>query len=147
VQWTEGAPETARYACEGCGVRWDDATRWRVLRKGKWIATVPMKIGPPASISTIYSPWVRLGDMAANFVAAKRSPETLKTFVNTASARRGRSARRSTSTRCASAPRVGDTAPANVLVVTCGVDVQPDRLEVERIGWDRARTSGPSIIA
>jgi phage terminase large subunit GpA-like protein len=137
VRWPEDRPQDAAYVCRDCGSIWDDAARWRALRKGRWIATAPFNGVAGFHLNEIYSPWVRLGDMAQAFLTAKRSPETLKTWVNTSLGEPWEE----------DAERVdghalmsrledwGDTAPDRVLIITCGVDVQDDRLEVERVGW------------
>jgi len=139
VQWPEGRPQGAFYVCDGaeCGSVWDDATRWRLLRKGKWIATAPFTGTAGFHLNEIYSPWVRLGDMASNFIAAKRNPETLKTFINTSLGEpweedAERIDGHSLIGRCKESFQ---PAPNAVLAVTCGVDVQDDRVEVERVGW------------
>lgn len=148
VHWPDDRPEEAEYACEHCGTLWDDATRWRTLKSGRWVAGTTDESGvwSPGStvkghagfhLNEIYSPWVRLGEMAANFVKAKRSPETLKTWVNTSL---GETFEETGEKVDAGAlDNRGEDwngkAPAGVLVVTCGVDVQDDRIELERVGW------------
>lgn len=136
VQWPEGKPADAAYVCEHCGSIWDDTTRWRVLRKGEWEATAPFNGTAGFHLNEIYSPWVRLGDMATAFLNAKRSPETLKTWVNTSLGETWEE----DSEKVDGHALMGrleewDRAPNDVLVVTCGVDVQDDRLEIERVGW------------
>lgn len=136
VKWPEGRPRDAFYACVECGSAWDDAARWRTLRGGEWIATAPFNGVAGFHLSEICSPWVRLGDMAQGFLDAKRSPETLKTWVNTSLGETWEEDSEKVDGHALSS-RVEDwqKCPDDVLVVTCGVDVQNDRLEVERVGW------------
>ncbi len=138
VKWPEGEPGKAAYICAECGTVWDDATRWRVLRRGRWIATAPFNGTAGFHLNEIYSPWVRLGDMAQAFLAAKRSPETLKTWINTSLGETWeedaeRIDGHSLMSRLEDWP--APQAPDAVLVVTAGVDIQDDRIEVERVGW------------
>jgi phage terminase large subunit GpA-like protein len=138
VKWPEAEPGKAAYICAECGTVWDDATRWRVLRKGRWVATAPFNGVAGFHLNEIYSPWVRLGDMAQAFLAAKRSPETLKTWINTSLGETWEEdAERIDSHSLMS--RLEDwpapKAPDAVLVVTAGVDIQDDRIEIERVGW------------
>lgn len=137
VQWPEGQPHEARYICVACGHPWDDATRHRLVKAGYWKSTAPFRGIAGFHLSQIYSPWVRLAEMAADFLEAKKSPETLKTFVNTALGElwEDQGQRVSGSDLVARLEDWGDKAPASVLCVTCGVDVQDNRLEVERVGW------------
>lgn len=137
VKWPEGKPYEATYACQHCGSIWDDTTRWRLLRKGEWLATAPFNGTAGFHLNEIYSPWVRLGDMAQAFLNAKRSPETLKTWVNTSLGETWEEDAEKVDGHALMARLEdwGDKAPDDVLVVNCGVDVQDDRLEVERVGW------------
>lgn len=143
VKWPDGNPHEAAYACEECGSIWEDPTRWALLRKGRWIATAPFNGTAGFHLNEIYSPWVRLGDMAAGFLTAKRSPETLKTWINTSlgesfeedAERVDGHALMSRLEEFAVDEDQRTIAPNAVLAITCGVDVQDDRLEVERIGW------------
>jgi phage terminase large subunit GpA-like protein len=137
VKWPEGKPRDAAYGCVECGSLWDDPARWRAIRKGEWRASSEFKGNAGFHINEIYSSWVKLGDMATNFLDSKRSPETFKTWVNTSLGE----------TWEADAEKIDphsfadnletweDGAPLGVLLVTCGVDVQADRLEIERVGW------------
>ena len=89
VKWDktpEGAhrPDTARYACEECGVLWDDGERWGAVRLGQWRATKPFNGIAGFHIWEAYSPWVKLGETVKAFLEAKKHPETLKVWVNTA---------------------------------------------------------------
>ncbi len=139
VHWPDGKPHEALYCCaaEDCGSLWDDASRWRAIRKGHWKATAPFRGIAGFHLNQLYSPWARLGEIAAEFLQAKRSPETLKTFINTVlgEAWEDQGQRVSGGELVERLEDWGDKAPAAVLCVTCGVDVQDNRLEVERVGW------------
>lgn len=138
VRWPAGQPRKAAYFCEECGCEWTENQRRQGVRKGHWQATAEGN-GETAGfhLNQIYSPWVTLGRMAREFLEAKRTPETLKTWINTALGETYEEDAEKVDGHQLSS-RVedwGTTAPNDVLVVTCGVDVQPDRFEVERIGW------------
>jgi phage terminase large subunit GpA-like protein len=137
VHWDEGDPRTAHYVCEKCGSCWDDAQRWRAVSRGRWIATQEFRGIASFQISELYSGWVRLQETVSNFLRDKKSPETLKTWVNTALGETWEQEAEKVDPhaleeRC---EEFGPEAPDKVLLVTCGVDVQGDRLEVERVGW------------
>lgn len=142
VKWASDTPGTAEYCCEECGGMWTDAERWRNIRHGHWIATKPFTGTAGFHLNEIYSSWVRLGEMASNFLLAKRTPETLKTWVNTSLGESWEedAAKADGNALAARAEKWGseedpDAVPNGVLVVTVGVDVQGDRLEAERVGW------------
>jgi phage terminase large subunit GpA-like protein len=137
VRWPEGKPSEAAYICEHCGSVWDDGTRWRAIRRGEWQATAPFNGVAGFHLNEIYSPWVPLGDMARGFIESLRSPETKKTWVNTSLGESHEEDSEKVDGHALAGRREewGDTAPAGVLVITCGVDVQDDRIEVERVGW------------
>jgi len=136
VKWPEGRASEAAYCCEHCGTLWDDAARWRAIRKGEWRASAGFRGIAGFHLSEMYSSWVRLGDMAQGFLDAKRSAETLKTWVNTSLGETWEADSEKLDAHAfADRLETWSEAPLGVLVVTCGVDVQADRLEVERVGW------------
>jgi phage terminase large subunit GpA-like protein len=138
VRWDD-EPSEAFYLCEKTGCFIENEEKFDMLAKGKWIAAEAFKGIASFKINEIYSPFTNWGDMAVDFLEAKKHPETLKVFVNT---------------------RLGETweeageqieyadlkfkqeeylspVPHGVLVLTAGVDVQDDRLECEVIGWGK----------
>lgn len=138
VRWPKDSPEDARYVCEHCGSAWDDATRWRNVSRGEWRATAPFTGVAGFHLWAAYSSWVKLGDKAVEFLEAKRHPEQLKTFVNTVLGETWEDEGQGVSDEGLMArrePYDADTVPDQVRVVTLGVDVQKDRLEVSAIGW------------
>jgi phage terminase large subunit GpA-like protein len=147
VKWPEGKPEEAAYCCEFCGTIWNDAARWRAIagatKKGHgWKAEKPFNGIAGFRRNELMSQWVKLRDVVQNFLEAKRSPETLKTWVNTSLGETWESDAERLDAHAFSerledwGPRedFGHIAPLGVLVVTAGVDVQADRFEVERLG-------------
>jgi phage terminase large subunit GpA-like protein len=135
VRWPEGKPRAAMYHCEECGAGWTDAERRAAIRWGKWKATKASDV-VGFHLNEIYSPWRNVADIAVDFLAAKRSPETLKTWVNTSLGESWEEdAERVDGHALMARLEDWDKAPDAVLAITCGVDVQDDRLEIERIGW------------
>lgn len=142
VRWPDGKPNEAKYQCEECEERWTDAQRWGAIRKGQWIARKPFNGVVGYHLNEIYSSWVQLGDMAENFLEAKKSPETLKTFVNTSLGETWEdTGERPDSATLMDRLEEWKEVPEKVLVLTAGVDVQDDRLEVEVVGWGHSEES------
>lgn len=114
-----------------------------MMAAGRWRATAPDVKGHAGfRINALVSPhanasWSRL---AAEFLAAKGSPDTLQVFVNTILAQgwREESEAVDESALQARAEPFGlENMPPDVLIVTAGVDVQDDRLETTFVGWSR----------
>jgi len=138
VKWPEDEPEAAYYGCIECGSCWDDGARWRAISQGEWRAEKPNKGTIGFHINEIYSPWVRLGEMAEAFIEAKALPDTLKTFINTALGETWEEDGEGVDDESLKARREAysvDALPDEILVITAGVDVQDNRLEVEIVGW------------
>lgn len=151
LQWTEGQPETALYYCEKCGVGIEERFKTRMLAGGQWVAT---NKSPTAGfhLSALYSPigWLSWAQIAQDYEDAKRDferyrkTEKLKAFYNTILGE--------TYKEVGDAPewknlflrrekyKIG-TVPEGVKFLTCGVDVQKDRLEFEIVGWGLKKES------
>lgn len=87
IRFDKSTPETARstayYECAKCHGKIYDAHKQQMLSDGKWEAIKKggkRKIG--FHINSIYSPWIRFGDVAYKFVESYMYPEKLMNFVN-----------------------------------------------------------------
>ena len=142
VQFSEDNPyETAEYQCSECGSLWSESQKNRAVSKGEWRATATAK-GRRAGfhISALYSPWKTLGQIAGEFCEAhgERNTEKLKVWVNTCLGETWDDGGDGYDADALS-ERVEqydvETLPDDILAVTCGVDVQQDRLEARTVGW------------
>lgn len=151
VRWDEGKPETAAYACEGCGSLIPHHRKQQMLRGGAWVRTAPEHRICGFHISALYSPWVTWEAMAVAFLDAQGNAERLQSFVNTFLGEtweeRGDSfraegilARRETYERVAEERW---PCPAGVNVITSATDVQGDRIETLWVGWGKGRECWP----
>ena len=140
VVWEEDKTETAAYACEECGSVIEESKKQWMLKHGEWRKTNESNNTAGFHISELYSVWSTWSQMATNFLEAKKNPETLKTFINTALGE--------------SWEEQGDTVeydtllqrrlsydktnvPEDVLVITAGIDCQRDRLECQTVGFGK----------
>ena len=139
VRWAENAPETAHYVCEGCGVVWNDTDRVRAIRHGEWRATEPFNGVAGFHLSGLYSPWTPLEQAVREFLEAKKQPATLRVWVNTYLGEPWEEQGEQIDDYAIAERReeFGDSLPLDVVLLTAGVDVQDDRLEVEIVGWGR----------
>lgn len=140
VRWPEERPDQARYACAHCGVEIEDRKKLEMLSRGEWRATRPAKGIAGFHISEIYSPWVTWPEMARNFLEAKKLPETLQTFINTALGETWEDSGEKIDPANLVSRREAYTSasiPSGVLMLTRGTDVQDDRLESTLWGWGK----------
>lgn len=94
VRWPKGpdghpditlARQAAYYECEKCKRRIDDRHKPAMLRGGKWVSedrTVSHAKKVAFHINSIYSPWLRFGDVAAEYLSSKNDPVDEQNFYN-----------------------------------------------------------------
>jgi phage terminase large subunit GpA-like protein len=126
----------AYYVCvNGCLI--EHAHKTEMLARGVWIAEKPFNGRAGFHIWEGYSPFVTWGEMAKNFLEAKKSRSTLKVFVNTSLAQGWEELPEQAHTDDLASRREAFEAevPDNVLVLTASADVQGNRLESEIVGW------------
>ena len=140
VQWTD--PKNPHYACKHCGSCWTDANRNRAIARGEWVATKPFNGMAGFHLSALYSPWVVLADAVEEFLASKKDPMRLKTFVNTFLGETWEDQGEGVDdVEIAKRREDYEDMPDQVVMLTAGVDVQDDRLEVEVVGWGAGEES------
>lgn len=135
----EARPEEWEYFCSHCGTMIEEKHKMQMLRAGRWSASSSSDGVAGFWINELYSPWVSWAEMVANFLEAKKLPDTLKTFINTSLAETWDQDREGDGVSPdAVADRVEEyraEVPSGVYMLTASVDVQDDRLEVEVLGW------------
>ena len=142
VQWQDSNPKTARYYCVECGTGWSEAERHLAVSRGEWIASKPFNAVAGFWFNALYSPWVDLVDTVEEFLAVRKDPMRLKTFVNTIWAETWEDEGDGVDDYAVAKRKEEYTGiPEEVVVLTAGVDVQDDRLEVEVVGWGAGEES------
>lgn len=144
LQWPQDEPEKAVYVCSENGCIMTDADKHYLLAHHEWRAEAPFRGRAGFRLSALYSPWLRFGEIAKEFVESKGDPEKLKVFINTRLAEtyeENLDGEGIEEEILSNRVEDYDAAPAGVLVVTIGVDVQDDRLELEVIGWGKGEES------
>ena len=140
VVWDDEKPETANYACDGCGAVISESKKQWMIKNGEWIATKPTNKVAGFHISELYSVWSTWADMAKNFLEAKKNPETLKTFINTSLGESWEEQGDAVEYETLLERRLNydfTNIPEEVLVLTAGIDTQKDRLELQLVGWGK----------
>jgi len=125
----------AHLVCPKCKGKIDNADRIRSIAKGVWKASEKFTGIAGFHLSGLYSPWISLEEAAKEFLSAKKMPETLRVFVNTYLGESWED----------EGERIDDlglfkrkeeyTVPDEVVLITAGVDIQDDRIEMEVVGW------------
>jgi len=148
VQWDKDEagnhlPDTARYVCDHCGVLWEEKHRLAATRKGEWIADNPGGNRAGFHLSELYSPWSALSDMVRGFIDASGNTEQLKTWVNTTLGESWEDRGDQVDQNSLYARREDYEAdvPGDALIITAGIDVQRDRIEVEVVAWGEGEES------
>lgn len=141
IKWTEGDPASAHWVCplNGCVV--GEESKAAMVAAGRWRATAPEVKGHAGfQINALSSPHYahRWSVLVAEFLEARKSPETLQAFTNTVFAEPWRiddADGLDDGELCDRREPFGlDAIPPEVLIITAGVDVQDDRLEAVVMG-------------
>lgn len=148
LEWPKGAPALAMYKCEKCAQLINEHHKTQMLKAGIWIAERPELRDKHRGfhLSSLYSPigWFTWADAAEMFERAKQDPLLLKVFVNTVLGEtweeRGESPEWQRLYDRREEYALG-TVPLGGLLLTSGVDVQPDRIEVHTLAWGRNKES------
>lgn len=163
IQWPEGQPEAAAYVCPACGTVQPaarsslrhgpargtvqpEARKAAMVDAGRWRVTRPEVKGHAGFrtnvlVSTL--PAASWSHIVREFLAAKDHPDLLQSWTNTLMAEGWRQAGESINdTELQSRVEAFDLdrLPEDCLILTAGVDVQHDRLEVVTLGHGRTET-------
>jgi phage terminase large subunit GpA-like protein len=146
------------YPCEHCGAELTELDKSWMLAHGEWRAENPSQIRIPGFwINSLYSPFVTWAQMAGKFfqaMAQRENPNILQVFYNGWLAKTWElreeyigtdELKKRVEEYPERRPRLGGgtdaIVPREVAVLTAGVDVQADRVEVELVGWGRGEES------
>lgn len=138
-----GDPEKAVYQCPECLGYFDDIQKEKAVQIGKWVATAPFKGVAGFHLSELYSPWRTLKQIVRSFLDAKGDPSRMQVWVNTCLGETFEETGESVNEN-ELLERVEDynaEVPARALYITGGADVQPDRIEIEFVGWGAGEES------
>lgn len=149
LKWDEGKPETAKMFCPECGGAIEERFKTQMLAGGKWISTVPENESSDTigfHLSSFYSPygWFSWVEIAETYEAAKQDPSKMKTFINTILGECISETGESPAWEAIYNRREDyrfNVVPNKVSFLTCGCDVQKDRLELEIVGWCSDKSS------
>ncbi len=137
IKWSADRPEAAYYQCEANNCLLYDTDKQQMLQQGQWRAEGVAGNVAGFHLSELYSPWVSWSKIVTEFLKAKLMPETLKTWVNTTLGETWEEGGETIdeTNLLARKENWGNKVPDGVVLITAGVDVQNDRLEMEIVGW------------
>ncbi len=152
IEWDKDAqgahlPDTAHLVCKHCDARIDEHHKVTLLERGEWRATV--KSREPIRgyhLNALYSPlgWYAWCDAVRDFLSAKDNPEKLKVWKNTVLGETFEEIGEqleAAQIKALRGPFEPFIVPRSAYILTCGVDVQKDRLYYEVRAWGRQYTS------
>jgi phage terminase large subunit GpA-like protein len=149
--WEQGKPETVHAVCEHCGAVIEETDKAWMLEPAngaEWVPKNPGHRTPGFWINALYSPWARWPKLVQEWLEAQGFREELQVFTNTVLGELWEETgdqvplhllfdrlepygpTPNPTVRPDSAP-----VPSGACVLTCGVDVQGDRLEVRVWAW------------
>ena len=127
--------------CEECGSLIDESKKQWMVKNGERIAIQPSLNTAGFHISELYSVWSTWGEMATAFLEAKKQPEMLKTWINTALGETWEEQGDGVEYETLLERRLNfdeTTIPEDVLILVAGVDTQKDRLELLLVGFGKS---------
>jgi len=147
VKWWDDNPKTVVYECESCSHHIHDYEKQSLLANGEWRATAQCQSDVVGfHLSALYSPvgWFSWSECVEMFLLAKKDRLVLKVFVNTILGEEFEERGDAPDWEILAARRESyptNVVPSGAYILTCGVDVQKDRLELEIVGWGKGKTS------
>ena len=141
IRWPEGERRLAHWACPACGRAHQEHEKPGLLAAGQWRPTAKGD-GRTAGfhLSALYSPWLSWGEAAIEHGQVYKDPPRLQVWTNTVL---GESWEDQAGEAVEPDPLMarreywGLLLPAGVAVLTAGVDLQGDRIELQVVGWGR----------
>jgi phage terminase large subunit GpA-like protein len=139
---------TTRYLCAHCEMILEESDKLSIMDRGRWEAQAPFKGNAGFFINELYSPWKRWHEIVNDYLKAQKHEEMLRVFQNTSL---GLTYETSVGTRLDWKSLYFSNRDTylegrellidDVLLITCGVDVQADRLELGAVGYAENKES------
>ena len=139
LKWPEGHPEQAAYRCASCNELIPHYKKGWMMEHGEWVAQNPSSNIPGFHLNQLYSMLKSWETIARDFIEASKNVATLRTFVNTVLAELWEEKHEVKIDSHALMNRCevysSEPLPPGIALITAGVDVQGNRIEVEIVGW------------
>lgn len=132
----DGVLTDVEASCEHCGSIHTEQ-EWKASH-GMWIADAEHHKCRGFHLNEYISPWRKWIDIERDFLEAKKSPQTLKTFVNTSLGEtweEDEGEQLEPDSLYARREHYVSECPVTDCVITAAVDTQDDRFEIEWVAW------------
>ena len=146
LKWEDKKSETVEMYCDACGVLANEK-QWKKgnQSKGKWVHKFPEKQKKLSyHLNALASPWRTWELIVEEWIEAQGNMEKIKTFKNTVLAETWEEQNIKTinyMTIFKRREQYEAEIPEGVLLLTAGIDVQYNRIELEVVGWGLGRES------
>lgn len=135
------------YECKNCKTKLEEKNKFEMIKAGSWIKTFPERIHKPgfhlSRLYSVFSPWSKIVE---DFLSAKKLSDggdttKLQVFINSSLAKIWNPYTAPTSSTELQKrtenyiTEINSILPKKVILLTAGIDVQDDRLEIETTGW------------
>jgi phage terminase large subunit GpA-like protein len=152
IVWPKDRPEEAAFQCPHCNSIIGEEHKAQMVEAGEWRATRPdIKGHAGFLINALISPLAnaRWGILAQTWLEAQSDPANLQVFVNQVLAEGWATPSLIDDSKVAARAEAFDlgSIPEAVISLTCGVDVQDDRLELVICGWNQAQRPDCYVLA
>ncbi|MCF6777383.1 phage terminase large subunit family protein [Thiotrichales bacterium 19X7-9] len=123
------------YSCPCCGCIITDADKLSMLREGKWIATGGFYGHASFHLNELYSPFRRFVDIVKSYLEKKQTGD-LQSFMNVSLAKTwDEEVEQVESGHLIERVEDYHLVPLSCGLLTAGIDVQQDRIEMQVIAW------------
>ena len=140
--WDRGQPDTAKYQCPHCKEMWDEDDKDSIMPFGEWRPTRKTKTKTRIGfwLNQLYSPrgFKSWAQMAEDYEAAENDVSKMAMFVQTSLATPFEHSEFQPSKKAVKNQIElpdGVHCPLEVSLITCGMDVHDDRVELYSFGW------------
>lgn len=139
LKWVDNNPDTVKLKCIACGELISENHKTWMLERYKWKAHAEPteKFRRSFHLSSLYSPlgWLSWSSCVVEFLRIKDDRSLLKTFVNTILGETFEDVHERIDNLSQRKEAYLAEVPADAMVLTCGVDIQGNRLEALVMGW------------
>lgn len=149
IRWEHPSGRDAKYLCDGCDGLIEERHKTYMLANGQWQDTKPELENPEIvgyHISALYSPlgWYSWRSAVREYLESEGNDMKRKVWTNTVLGETWKEDGEAPDWEILYNRRENYPTyrpPKSVVLITAGVDVQKDRIEVEVVGWCRGRRS------
>jgi len=147
LKFPDRIPDNCYYECKHCKAKLEEKNKFEMIQAGEWRKTFPERLHKPGfHLSRMYSVFSSWSKMVEEFLSAKKMADAgdttkLQVFINSSLAKVWNPYTAPTSVtelekRTYTYLSEKDTIlPKKIVLLTAGIDVQDDRLEIEIDGW------------